>query len=351
MNLEFNIKNIKKTVAVAMSGGVDSSTTAYILKKQGYNVFGITMKTYGKEDEDAKKICEDLEIEHYILDVTREFEEEVINYFINEYSLGRTPNPCMMCNKKIKFGKLIEFAMEKGADFLATGHYANLENGNLVIGDDSSKDQVYFLSHIKKKYLEKIMFPLGKMKKSVVRELAKNLGIRVHAKKDSQEICFIKNEELKDFLIRKTNGKIYKPGKIIDTEGKVLGIHNGLAFHTIGQRKGLGITSLEPLYVVALDTYENIVIVGNNNDLLKKKLIAENINLLSKESIKNLDKIECFVKTRSRDRLHPCRLNLLDDNTIEIELIEDEIRAITPGQGAVFYTESGEVIGGAFIKN
>ncbi|MGL5545303.1 MAG: tRNA 2-thiouridine(34) synthase MnmA, partial [Cetobacterium sp.] len=243
MNLEFKKENEKKVIAVAMSGGVDSSTVAYLLKKQGYTIFGVTMKTCGEEDKDAKRICDDLGIEHYLLDVTKEFGKEVIDYFVDEYSSGRTPNPCMVCNRKIKFGKLIEFAKEKGAEALATGHYANIIDGTLAIGDDMNKDQVYFLSQIKKENLEYIIFPIGKMEKPAVRELAKDLGVRVYAKRDSQEICFVEDGKLKEFLMDKTDGKIGRPGKIVDLNGKTLGKHNGLAFYTIGQRKGLGIAS------------------------------------------------------------------------------------------------------------
>ncbi|MGL5190973.1 MAG: tRNA 2-thiouridine(34) synthase MnmA, partial [Cetobacterium sp.] len=264
MNLEFNKENENKVIAVAMSGGVDSSTVAYLLKKQGYKIFGVTMKTCGEEDKDAKRICDDLGIEHYLLDVTEDFGKEVINYFVDEYSSGRTPNPCMVCNRKIKFGKLIEFAKELGAEALATGHYANIIDGTLAIGDDMNKDQVYFLSQIKKENLKYIIFPIGKMEKPAVRELAKDLGVRVYAKKDSQEICFVEDGKLKEFLMEKTGGKIGKPGQIVNLKGKVLGKHNGLAFYTIGQRKGLGIASANPLYVIELDRKNNRVIVGSN---------------------------------------------------------------------------------------
>lgn len=349
MNLEFNRENENKVIAVAMSGGVDSSTVAYLLKKQGYKIFGITMKTCGEEDKDAKRICDDLGIEHYLLDVREEFEKEVIDYFVDEYSSGRTPNPCMVCNRKIKFGKLIEYAKELGAEALATGHYANIIDGTLAIGDDMNKDQVYFLSQIKKENLKHIIFPIGKMEKPAVRELAKNLGVRVYAKKDSQEICFVEDGKLKDFLLKKTAGKIGKSGQIVNLKGKVLGKHEGLAFYTIGQRKGLGIASATPLYVVELDKKNNRVIVGSNEELMKKTLIANQLNLFLVEDVEELDGLECFVKARSRDRLHSCRVKVIDRDTIEILFIEDSIRAVTPGQGAVLYTNDGKVIASSFI--
>ncbi|MGL4997924.1 MAG: tRNA 2-thiouridine(34) synthase MnmA [Cetobacterium sp.] len=349
MNLDFKKENCKKTIAVAMSGGVDSATVAYLLKKQGYNIFGVTMKTCGEEDKDAKRICDDLGIEHYLLDVTEDFGKEVIDYFVNEYSSGRTPNPCMVCNRKIKFGKLIQFALEKGAQLLATGHYANIVDGTLAIGDDINKDQVYFLSQIKKENLKYIVFPVGKMQKPLVRELAKELGVRVYAKKDSQEICFVEDGKLKEFLMDKTDGKIDTPGQIVDMHGKMLGKHNGLAFYTIGQRKGLGIASANPLYVVALDRKNNRVIVGDNDDLMKNSLVANNLNLLLVNETKELDNLNCFAKARSRDRLHPCKVRVIDNDTIEIIFTEDSVRAVTPGQGAVLYTEDGKVIASSYI--
>lgn len=345
-----NFENLKgKKIAVAMSGGVDSSTVAYLLKKNGIDIFGVTMKTFNSEDSDAKKVCDDLGIEHYLLDVTEEFKKEVINYFVDEYNSGKTPNPCMVCNRKIKFGKLLDFSKEHGADFLATGHYANIENGKLAIGEDSKKDQAYFLSQIEKENLDYILFPLGNTEKEKVRELAKDLGVRVHDKKDSQEICFVEDGKLKEFLIEETNGKISKEGDIVDTTGKVLGKHNGLAFYTIGQRKGLGISSTSPLYVIELDKKNNRVIVGSNEELFKESLIASNINLYSVNSLGELDGVECLAKTRSRDKFHKCIIKVLNDEKIEVRFLDEKVRAITPGQGAVFYNEKGEVIASSFI--
>lgn len=340
----------EKVIAVAMSGGVDSSTVAYLLKKEGYKIFGVTMKTSGEEDKDAKKVCDDLGIEHYLLDVTKEFKEEVIDYFVDEYKKGRTPNPCMVCNRKIKFGKLIDFAKSKGADFLATGHYANIVDGSLAIGDDLNKDQVYFLSQIEKKYIKDILFPIGKMEKPAVRELAKELGVSVYEKKDSQEICFVEDGKLKEFLMEITSGKIAKPGDIVDKTGKVLGKHHGLAFYTIGQRKGLGIAAAAPLYVIELDKEKNRVVVGSNDDLMKYSLIAKDINLITVDKIEELDGLECYVKARSRDKMHFAKIKVLGENLIKIDFIENSIRAVTPGQGAVLYTEDGRVIASSFIE-
>lgn len=340
-------KNIK--VAVAMSGGVDSSTVAYILKKQGYDIFGVTMKTCHAEDSDAKKVCDDLGIEHYVYDVTKEFKEKVMDYFVDEYLNGKTPNPCMVCNKHIKFGLLIDFIKDKGADFMATGHYTQMKNGSLSMGDDLNKDQVYFLSQIKKENLKYIMFPIGDLEKPNVRKLAEQLGVRVYAKKDSQEICFVEDGKLKEFLLEKTRGKAGKSGNIVDTKGKVLGKHKGLSFYTIGQRKGLGISQETPLYVIKLDPTNNTVVVGENDMLFKSTLIASGINLISLEKIEDLDGIECWAKTRSRDKLHRCSLKLIDNNRIKVEFLDDKVRAVTPGQGVVFYNKENKVLGSGFI--
>lgn len=347
--VKFNHENTKKTIGVAMSGGVDSSTVAYILKKQGYNIFGVTMKTFNDEDSDAKKVCDDLGIEHYVLDVRNEFKEKVMDYFVNEYMNGRTPNPCMVCNRHIKFGKMLDFILEKGADFMATGHYTKLKNGFLSVGDDGNKDQVYFLSQVKKEKLKYIMFPVGDLEKPRLREMAKELGVRVYSKKDSQEICFVNDGKLKEFLVEHTNGDAYKKGNIVDNNGNILGKHNGFAFYTIGQRKGLGISSEEPLYVLEFDKKNNNIIVGTNEDLLKDRLIATNVNLFLVSNLDELDGLECFAKTRSRDILHKCILKKGGNNFI-VDFIENKVRAVTPGQGIVFYDKTGSVIAGGFIK-
>lgn len=347
--LKFNEANKNIKVGVAMSGGVDSSTVAYILKKQGYDIFGVTMKTFNDEDSDAKKVCDDLGIEHYVLDVREDFKEKVMDYFINEYQEGRTPNPCMVCNRHIKFGKLLEFIISKGANFMATGHYTKLNSGFLSVGDDGSKDQVYFLSQIKKENLKYIMFPVGDLEKSELRILAKNLGVRVYSKKDSQEICFVEDGKLKEFLSEMSNKKIVE-GNIVDTSGKILGRHKGLPFYTIGQRKGINVSSTVPLYVLKLDTKNNNLIVGTNDELFKDSIVAKDINLFMVKNIKDLDGIVCFAKTRSRDILHKCSLSLIEDEKIRVNLLENAVRAVTPGQGIVFYDESGKVIAGGFIE-
>lgn len=348
--LKFDEKNQKITIAVAMSGGVDSSTVAYILKKQGFNLIGITMKTCENEDLDAKKICDDLGIPHYLLDAQKEFSDIVINYFVDEYLQGKTPNPCMVCNRFIKFGLLLDFALDKGVDFMATGHYAQLVDGVLSMGNDENKDQAYFLSQIKKENLEYIKFPIGNLEKSVVRELAKELGVRVYEKKDSQEICFIEDGKLKEFLLEKTDGKAGKNGDIVNTSGNFLGKHKGLSFYTIGQRKGLGISRETPLYVVALDHKKNRVIVGSKDELFKNRLIAQKINMITVDALEDMDNLQCFAKTRSRDKLHKCSIKVINKENIEVVFTEEYVRAITPGQGIVLYDSEHNVIASGYIS-
>ncbi len=364
--LEYKKENEGITVAVGMSGGVDSSAVAYLLKKQGYNVIGITMKHWSAMDEfaedassktccslddiyDAKRVCDDIEVPHYVVNLKEPFKEMVVDYFVEEYEKGRTPNPCMVCNRHIKLGKLIEYGKKIGADFIATGHYAKIVDGNLYMGDDPKKDQVYFLSQAKKEYLKHLMFPVGDLEKPQVRALAKHLGVRVYAKRDSQEVCFIEDGKLKEFLVEMSDGRVNKEGNIVKKDGTVMGRHNGLAFYTIGQRKGLGLQHPTPLYVIKLDGKRNRVIVGDDKDLFKKELVANQVNVLAFDDITSLDGLKCLAKTRSRDTLHPCEVEIIKDDKIKVKFTEDEVRAITPGQGVVLYDSEGKVLASAFI--
>lgn len=364
--LQFKEENKAVTVAVGMSGGVDSSTVGYLLKKQGYNVIGITMKHWSGMDEyatdsnsksccslddihDAKRVCDDLEIPHYVVNLTEPFKNIVVDYFIDEYAKGRTPNPCMVCNRHIKLGKLMEAALKLGADYVATGHYARIKGGLLSTGDDPRKDQVYFLSQMKKEYVKYLMFPIGELEKPQVRELAKALGVRVHAKRESQEICFVEDGKYKEFLDTMTNGKISKAGNIVLDNGTIVGKHEGITSYTIGQRKGLGISYHEPLYVLRIDSEKNEVIVGSDDKLFRNSVIGSEINLFTVDTVKDLDGLQCFAKARSRDRLHKGYVKVLNNKEIEF-ISEDMFRAVTPGQGLVLYTEDGVVIASSFIK-
>ena len=343
--------NKKNKIAVAISGGVDSSTVAYLLKKEGYDIFGVTMKTYKDIDEDAEKVCKELGIPHYIYDATASFKEKVIEPFVKNYTEGLTPNPCLVCNRYIKFDTLLEFAQSKGADFMATGHYARIEDGTLCVGKDTQKDQVYFLAGIKKENLKKIIFPIGKLEKNEVRKLAEELGIRTYAKKDSQEICFVDDGKLTEFLIEKSKDKINVKGKIVDTNGKFLGFHKGIEFYTIGQRKGLGISSEAPLYVVKLDAKNNQIILGTNEELFTDKIIAKNFNLLYLNDWKQLEEKNYYIKVRSRDSLHLCKIKIIEEEKFEVQVLNDKVRAVTPGQGIVIYDEDSKIIASGIIVN
>ena len=332
-----------------MSGGVDSSAAAYLLKSQGYDVIGITMHLIDNQKSidsinDAKRVCEELGIKHVVLDLRDKFKSIVIKNFIDSYKNGVTPNPCCVCNKYFKFGLFYGEALKLGCDYISTGHYAKIIDGKLYRTDVLEKDQSYFLWGINKDVLNKVILPLQDYNdKEMVRELALKAGISVSNKKDSQEICFIPNDDYKAFL--DSNLEILpKRGDICLKDGTVLGKHNGLIYYTVGQRKGLNISYKEPLYVIKLDVENNRLIVGSNDDLFGCSLVAKEVNLLV-DSLPD----ELYAKVRSRGQLKKCVVTFLDDNKMQVKLLENE-RAITLGQSVVLYDKDNCCLGGGIIE-
>lgn len=342
----------KETVVIGMSGGVDSSVAACLLKEEGKEVIGATMlllddKKTKQAIEDAKNICKKLGIKHYIFDLRKEFKKEVIDNFIEAYKSGKTPNPCVNCNKYFKFGLFYQKAKKLGADYIATGHYAKIKNNRLVMSDVTEKDQSYFLCQIDKEILPHILFPLNKYKsKEEIRNLARTFQLPVSEKKDSQEICFIPKDDYKLFLKDKNINK--KEGNIILTDKTILGKHQGLYQYTIGQRKGLNISYKEPLYVIKIDTKTNSLIVGKNKELFKQELFANNMNYLIKKEEFNNTKL--FAKIRSRGELEEVESVAEEENNRIHVIFKNKLRAITPGQLIVFYNEKKECLGGAYIE-
>lgn len=339
----------EKKVIIGMSGGVDSSVAALLLKEAGYDVIGATMQLLDNEEtkkaiNDAKNIAKILNIKHYTWDLRKEFKKEVIDNFIKSYQEGKTPNPCVLCNKNFKFKLFYDKAKELNANYIATGHYAKIKDNHLIMSDVLEKDQTYFLCQINKEIIPHILFPLNKYQsKDEIRKIAEQNHLPISKKKDSQEICFIPNDNYKAFLEDKTKRT---PGNIILEDNTILGKHNGLYQYTIGQRKGLNISYKEPLYVIDIDTKENNLIVGPNNSLYHHKLIANNMNyLVEKEEITK----PIFAKIRSRGALEEVEEIIEKDNKIEV-IFKNNIRAITPGQYIVFYNKDKICLGGAIIE-
>ncbi len=343
-----------KKVLIGMSGGVDSSVAALLLKKQGYEVIGVTMTLFDEEKpndgclsnsslEDAKLICDKLGIKHYVIDLKKEFKKYVIDDFIKNYINGFTPNPCVMCNKYLKFGLLYKKAKELGCDYIATGHYASQKEGKLMISNCGKKDQTYFLYAIDKKILKHLIFPLENFEnKEEIRKIAIENDLFVAKKKDSQEICFIPNNDYVSFIGKNSSMKNLE-GNFIDKEGNILGRHKGIINYTIGQRKGLGISYKVPLYVIDINTDNNTVTLGEEKDLYSNSLVATNVNLLVDELPSSVE-----AKIRYRSSLAKAKVSTLDNNDLKI-VFDIPQRAITKGQSVVLYKD-GVCLGGGIIK-
>ena len=361
------------TIVVAMSGGVDSSVVACLLKESGYNVIGITLQLYdygtytgtktktccaGQDIYDAKMVCSKIQIPHYVLDYESKFKESVIDDFVDSYSRGETPLPCVRCNQSVKFKDLVKVAKDLGADGLATGHYVKKiigKNGSeLHKGLDQKKDQSYFLFTITKEQLDFLHFPLGSMTKNETRLHASRFGLDIADKPDSQDICFVPNGKYQE-LIKKIKPEVEIPGKIFHVNGYYLGTHSGIINYTIGQRKGLGIAAnsenTDPLYVVKIDPETNSIFVGGEMDLKTQKFLIKEVNLLLDDGFgiqeKDSTRKDFTVKIRSSHAGVLAKLKKINDEHMEVELMDSQ-KSVTPGQACVIYDET-RLIGGGFI--
>jgi tRNA-uridine 2-sulfurtransferase len=359
----------KRRVLLGMSGGVDSSVAGYLLRERGYEVIGVTMKVWPQdcisraEDKccgpqavaDARNVAHALGFPHYVIDEANQFEKLVIDYFASEYQAGRTPNPCVMCNEKLKFGTLWKKAEALGCDFIATGHYAIIEHRRdgavLRKGIDARKDQSYFLFSLRQEQLRRALTPLGERSKPQIREVARKLGLKVADKPDSQEICFVPGQDYKAFLRSHLGAETFHHGGIYDRDGNFIASHEGIEMFTIGQRKGLPGGAARPRYVVDIDAQTNRVIVGSAEDLLVEEFEVEHTNWLGAtngERRSSADRSQdCTVKIRYNHPGTRAAITPLEANRCRVQLQEAQ-RAIAPGQAAVFY-DGDVVLGGGWI--
>lgn len=357
---------MKKTVICGMSGGVDSSVAALLLKQQGYNVIGLFMHNWEETDEsghctaeqdyeDVRRVCSKIGIPYYSVNYSKEYKEKVFKEFLEEYAKGRTPNPDVLCNKEIKFGPFLEFANSIGADYIATGHYCKVSHVDgvhkLLKARDVNKDQTYFLNQLNQHQLEKILFPLGDMVKPDVRKIAEEYDLITYNKKDSTGICFIGERNFRNFL---KNYLPAKPGKIKNIEnGKIVGEHEGLMYYTLGQRKGLGIGGRKDgngksWFVINKDLKENVLWVsqGEADELFSNGLITYNVNWIPSKPKNN--EFDCYAKFRYRQPDQKVHVTILENNHVKVDFYEKQ-RAVTPGQYVVFYSET-ECLGGGVIE-
>ena len=361
---------MKKKVAVGMSGGVDSSVAAYLLMEQGYDVVGVTMDFWHDDDDpadiyknlidasEAKAVCDCLGIEHYAINFTKEFRHDVEDVFAREYRHGRTPNPCIICNRHVKWGALLKWADLNDVEYVATGHYARLEimpNGRIAVCRSASdaKDQTYVLYMLTQEQLKRTLFPIGEYEKTEIRKIAAKLDLPVAKKADSQDICFIDDGDYAKYLENKWNDEakddasitIPPEGDFVSAEGKVLGRHKGIHHYTIGQRKGLGISGEHPYFVCRIDTQNDTVTLGSDKDVWSDRLIADNVCYVGEE---NFDEDrEYSARIRYSHKGAPCHIKTLDEGRIEVSFNEP-VRAVTPGQAVVIY-DKNVVMGGATI--
>lgn len=354
-----------KKVVVGMSGGVDSSVAAYLLKEQGYEVIGVTMQIWQEEPmfvqeenggccglsavDDARRVAEHLGIRYYVMNFRQEFQKNVIDYFVHEYLDGRTPNPCIACNRYVKWESLLQRSLEIGADYIATGHYARIDqlpNGRYSLKKSvtAAKDQTYALYNLTQHQLSHTLMPVGEYEKEEVRKIAEEVGLPVANKPDSQEICFVPDNDYASFIERETGVSI-PTGNFVDVHGNILGTHQGITHYTVGQRKGLGLALGHPVFVTEIRSETNEVVIGENEDIFSTTLRANRLNFMSVPEI--AADMRATAKIRYNHRGDDCVIHMVDKDTVEV-VFDRPQRAATPGQAVVFY-EGDYVLGGGTI--
>lgn len=356
----------KKKVVVGMSGGVDSSVAAWLLKKQGYEVIGVTMQIWQDEEEaiqeenggccglsavdDARRVAWQLEIPYYVMNFKKEFKEHVMDYFVDEYLHGRTPNPCIACNRYVKWESLLKRSMDIGADYIATGHYARveqLENGRYALRKSATaaKDQTYALYNLTQEQLSHTLMPVGAYTKEEIRAMAEELGLQVAHKADSQEICFIPDHDYARFIVENTDAELPK-GNFVDLDGNVIGTHEGITHYTVGQRKGLNLSMGRPVFVVEIRPETNEVVIGDGDDVFTDHLICDRVNWMAIDGLHGQERL-VHAKIRYSHKGAPCVIREIGDGQVECQF-QEKVRAVTPGQAVVFY-EGDYVVGGGTI--
>lgn len=357
----------KPKVVIGMSGGVDSSVAAYLLKEQGYDVIGVTMQIWQEEEQtvqeenggccglsavdDARRVAWDLGIPYYVMNFKEEFKEQVIDYFVEEYQQGRTPNPCIACNRYVKWESLLKRSLDIGAEYIATGHYARVEqlpNGRYTLRKSvtAAKDQTYALYNLTQYQLSHTLMPVGQYTKDEIREIADRIELRVAQKPDSQEICFIPDHDYAGF-IEKHSGEVLPTGDFVDMDGTVLGRHKGITHYTIGQRKGLNLSMKKPVFVVEIRPETNQVVIGSSEDVFSQVLQCNQLNWMSVDGLKGQE-MKVDAKIRYSHKGAPCRIRQIDEDVVEC-IFDEPQRAITPGQAVVFY-DGDYVVGGGVIQ-
>lgn len=351
---------MNKKVVIGMSGGVDSSVAAFLLKKQGYEVIGVTMKMWQEDGkscpalelvvEDAKKVADLLEIPHYVADFRDGFKEHVVDDFVSEYLHGRTPNPCIVCNRFVKWEMLLEFADKMGADYIATGHYARIDkmpNGRYAVKTSvtANKDQTYALYRLTQEQLARTLMPVGEYEKQEIRGIAKEIGISVADKPDSQEICFIPDNDYASFIHRQAGDAVPKGGNFVKTDGSVIGPHQGIIHYTIGQRKGLNLAMGHPVFVTEIRPDTKEVVIGEAEDVFSTVVICDRINFMGLADLE--EPYRAMAKIRYSHKGSMATLERFGEDKIRCTF-DEPVRAVTPGQAVVFY-EDGYVLGGGTI--